>query len=112
MTETRWTFRDAAAGLGRWEIVDVNGRTVAIVAGTSSAEAQERGHKMAAAPSLYEALADVHALICEGAETGFNPLTGDWAERLFASNAKTSDALRSAGGSGRSEDRRAARGEG
>lgn len=42
---------------------------------------------------LSGALTDVHKLICEGAKTGFNPLEGEWAEKLFRSNGKTYDAL-------------------
>ena len=53
---------------------------------------------IAASPDLYAALADVHALVCEGADHGFNPSVGDWAERLFASNGKTSAALSAARG--------------
>ena len=42
---------------------------------------------------LEAALRNVHKLICEGAEEGFNCHIGDWAERLFRSNQKTSEAL-------------------
>jgi hypothetical protein len=55
-------------------------------------------HLIAAAPEMYEALASVQKLIAEGAKTGFNPLDGDWAERLFVSQQKTSAALSKARG--------------
>ena len=31
----------------------------------------------------------VRQIICDGAESGFNPLSGDWAERLYQSQAVT-----------------------
>jgi len=52
----------------------------------------------AAAPELYEALEYVHKIICDGASTGFNYKDGDWPERLFLSQRKTSAALRKARG--------------
>ena len=39
------------------------------------------------------ALVDVRKIIAEGAMEGFNPKAGDWAERLFASQGNTSNAL-------------------
>ena len=48
---------------------------------------------IAAAPALYDALANVNKLISEGAATGFNWQDGDWAERLFHSQQDTSKAL-------------------
>lgn len=50
----------------------------------------------ATAPDLYDALKDVHKLIVEGAEHGFNPNENQWAERLFLSQQKTSRALKKA----------------
>ena len=47
---------------------------------------------------LLEALEDVHKLIIEGAEHGFNYAVGDWAERLFRSNYKTCQAISKAKG--------------
>jgi hypothetical protein len=49
-----------------------------------------------AAPDLYEALKAVHSLISEAAATGFNWKDGDWAERLFASQRRTHQALAAA----------------
>lgn len=60
-------------------------------------ESRANARLIAAAPDLAEALHNVHSIICEGAKEGFNPLKGDWAERLFSSNQKTSDALLKAG---------------
>lgn len=47
----------------------------------------------AVAERLAEDLRYVRQIICAGAETGFNCHSGDWAERLFISNARTSDTL-------------------
>jgi dienelactone hydrolase len=46
---------------------------------------------------LVEALRLVRSIIVDGAPHGFNPLEGDWAERLYASQAATAKALRDAG---------------
>lgn len=45
------------------------------------------GHLMTAAPDLLAALQHVRKLIVEGAMTGFNYKDGDWAEKLFNSQA-------------------------
>ena len=42
-----------------------------------------------------EALINVRQIIAEGAVTGFNYKDGDWAERLYLSQQKTSAALAS-----------------
>ena len=42
---------------------------------------------------LREALRSVRAIITEGALEGFRPEVGDWADRLFRSQAMTSAAL-------------------
>jgi len=47
---------------------------------------------------LIEALENVQKLIAEAAMTGFNCRDGDWAERLFFSQQKTSAALKAARG--------------
>lgn len=49
---------------------------------------------------MMEAIKHVHSIIGEAAETGFNCHDGDWAERLFASQAKTFAALRANGANG------------
>lgn len=48
--------------------------------------------------AMLAALKQVRALVCEGATTGFNPLDGDWAERLYANNANLTRAIRLAEG--------------
>ncbi len=53
---------------------------------------------MAASPLLYKALENVHKLVSEACATGCNPNDGDWADRLFKSQAQTSKALASARG--------------
>lgn len=47
---------------------------------------------------LVAALEHVRSLIVEGALVGFNCGEGDWAERLFASQAMTFEAVKKAGG--------------
>src|SRR4051812_47670096 len=51
-----------------------------------------------AAPNMLDALQNVNKLISEAAVTGFNCHDGDWAERLFASQQQTSEAIRAAVG--------------
>jgi len=53
---------------------------------------------IAAAPDMLAALHHVRKIIVEAAETGFNCHDGDWAERLFASQSITFDAVRKAEG--------------
>jgi hypothetical protein len=48
--------------------------------------------------AMVSALEGVRKIISEGAMTGFNCHDGDWAERLFASQATTSAALKAAKG--------------
>lgn len=43
---------------------------------------------------LEAALRGVRAIIVEGAAVGFNHASGSWAERLYASQADTYDALK------------------
>lgn len=45
---------------------------------------------------LEEAIRLVRSIIVDGAPTGFNPLSGDWADRLYASQAVTFAALKEA----------------
>lgn len=42
---------------------------------------------------LEKVLFHTRVIICEGAITGFNPIVGDWAERLFYNNARIADVL-------------------
>lgn len=53
---------------------------------------------IAAAPDLLEALLNVRKLISEAASTGFHYNDGDWAERLYFSQQKTSAAIKKATG--------------
>ena len=46
---------------------------------------------------LIDSIKLVRSCIKDGCPSGFNPLEGDWAERLFASQASTSKALESVG---------------
>lgn len=55
--------------------------------------AAETARLNAAAPDMLAALLNVRKLISEAAMTGFNCHDGDWAERLFASQATTSAAI-------------------
>lgn len=52
-----------------------------------------------AAPDMLDALRNVQKIISEAAMTGFNWKDGDWADRLFFSQQKTSGAIRKATGS-------------
>lgn len=51
-----------------------------------------------AAPQMLEALEKIRAIITEGALVGFQPLEGDWAERLFLSQQESAKAVEAAGG--------------
>ena len=42
---------------------------------------------------LKKVLSHTREIICEGATEGFNPMKGDWAERLFLNNANISRVL-------------------
>jgi len=75
-----------------WHIADCD------MGGLQIDEVRANAHLIAAAPDLYEALDSAHKLICEGAKCGFNPMVGDWAEKLYASNGKSFDALAKARG--------------
>lgn len=66
---------------------------------------------IAAAPRMLAALANVQRIIADAAMTGFNHKDGDWPERLFASQAVTSEAIREATGSARASPTAAKRGD-
>lgn len=51
---------------------------------------------IAAAPDMYEALVHIREIIMDGAQEGFNPLAGDWADRLFKSQWLSSQAVKKA----------------
>lgn len=69
---------------------------------TTALEIQKaNGRVAAAAPELLSGLELVRSIIAEAAMTGFNCHDGDWAERLFASQAITFDAVKKAGGNTR-----------
>jgi len=53
---------------------------------------------IAAAPDMLEVLKEIRAIIADGALIGFQPLEGDWAERLYRSQAKSSAAVKKAEG--------------
>ena len=59
-------------------------------------EQDEYAQKFAAAEDLIDALQNVNQIIAEASSTGFNYKDGDWAEKLFKSQQKTSDALKKA----------------
>lgn len=46
---------------------------------------------------MVEAIKEIRHLICAAAEEGFNPLMGDWAEKLFLTNARTHRLLKNIG---------------
>ncbi|TCL70599.1 hypothetical protein [Rhizobium sp. BK251] len=43
---------------------------------------------------LREAIRTTRAIVCDGALVGFNPLEGDWAERLYTNNGSLTAALK------------------
>lgn len=59
-------------------------------------EAQANARLIAAAPDMLEALEYTRNIIREGLEVGFNPLHGDWADRLFESQGMTTKAIKKA----------------
>jgi len=63
------------------------------------AEAREAA-LIAQRDALLDAVKDTRALISEGGLTGFNPLDGDWAERLFRNQGKLTAAITLATGGG------------
>lgn len=82
-TPTRGMVAWVHAGLGA---CDTDGKAVATA------------QLIAAAPDLLEALLNVRNLISEAAATGFNYKGGDWPERLYFSQQKTSAAIEKAKG--------------
>jgi hypothetical protein len=92
-------------GMYATQIYDCAGVTIATadwypVRGTRcvSTNREENARLIAAAPEMYEALKNVQKLIAEAAMVGFNCNDGDWPERLFLSQQKTSTAIRKAQG--------------
>lgn len=49
---------------------------------------------------MIAAIAKVRAIVAAGAPSGFQPLEGDWADRLFSSQADTYAALSALKGDG------------
>ena len=47
--------------------------------------------------ALQEHLKFLRSLVCDGAKEGFNPMVGDWAEKIFCSNGKTSKLIEGKG---------------
>ena len=75
------------------------GYTVAIVLGdVPELDCAANARLIAAAPELLEALKLVRSIISDGAAVGFNYADGDWAERLFASQATSHAAITKAEG--------------
>ena len=66
--------------------------------GKKDGEAKANAHLIAAAPDMYAALVHIREIIAEGAKVGFNPTNGEWAEKLFLSQQKSSRAVKKARG--------------
>ena len=56
--------------------------------------AKANARLIAAAPEMRECIKLLRQIIIDGALEGFNPLVGDWAERLYASQARTHAVIR------------------
>ena len=99
-----WNVRQCDGGYRNfdqqdWAIVADNLITPCLVwGGAGFSEGEANAHLIAAAPDLLASLTNVRRLITEAAMTGFNCHEGDWAERLFASQQVSSDAIRKATG--------------
>lgn len=78
VTDDDWNLAPAVTGCGEHSIANA--------------------HLIAAAPDLLAALLSVRQIIVDGAMTGFNPKDGDWAERLYLSQAKSYAAIARAEG--------------
>lgn len=86
-----------------WDILgntdDGNGMVCQITTdAVPRAEAEANARLIAAAPELLEACRVTRALVSEAAMTGFNCHDGDWAERLYANQARLSAAIAKATG--------------
>lgn len=46
---------------------------------------------------LINSILEIHSLICDAAETGFNSLDGEWATKLYFTNARTYAILKKVG---------------
>lgn len=104
MTDQGRTQAVSAYTAGPWklshsgqQIHGPRGQWIAIIK-CESCPAHEAGNAalIAGAPDLLEALMKVRAIIVDAAMTGFNCHEGDWAERLFASQADSAAAVRKA----------------
>lgn len=62
----------------------------------ASARERQLAEALALNKQMLAALLHVRKIIVEASETGFNCHSGDWAERLFASQAITFDAVENA----------------
>jgi hypothetical protein len=65
---------------------------------SSFEEERANARLIAAAPDMLACLIEIRALITEAGLTGFNCHEGDWAERLFATQAASHAAVRKATG--------------
>ncbi len=92
-----WEANEADPGeFFPWE-VRKNGYYIAVCQDVvRQGETESNARLLAAAPDLLQALENVRLLISEAAQTGFNYKDGDWAEKLFLSQQKSSAAIRKA----------------
>lgn len=106
-----WTVsgvRTRESGEPVLQICAADGKCYAMVFYSDKTPAEHRAayadaRLIAAAPELLAALILVRTLIVDAAATGFNCHDGDWAERLFASQQVSFDAVIKAGGNARTQ---------
>lgn len=75
-----------------WGIIEIATRNpnVAEYMAHWEARAESAEAKLAEARKVIE---DTRTIVCDGAAEGFNPLVGDWAERLYVNNGALSRVL-------------------
>jgi len=97
-TEGPWAFDKRGEHLENPAGTDIVVYHAGLMGGAKTEESVANSNLIEASPLLYKALEDVRNLVSEASATGFNPHDGDWADRLFESQAQTSKALASARG--------------
>lgn len=102
MSSTRFTkgpwIADQYNDLMNKEGKDVSVWNLGVAWVSRDEESEANANLIRTSPELYKELDEVHKLICEASKTGFNPLDGDWADRLFRSQGSRFEVLKKARG--------------